>query len=93
VSILYAASLPTGLSLVTSSIFPFIVARLLAALRLQDEIAARAVGAPAPALTPVSSDASVEATKPKRRRAARHVLAAEGSPPSVTDAKDKGRIP
>jgi hypothetical protein len=92
VSIFYAASLPTGLSLVISSTLPFMVARLLAALRLQDEIAAPAVGSPAPAVTPVSSHASVEAAKPKRR-AARHVLATKGSGPSVTEAKDDGRIP
>ncbi len=39
VSVLYAAALPTGLSLVGFGLLPFMVARLIAALRLQSEIA------------------------------------------------------
>ena len=73
VSVLYAAALPTGLSLVGYGLLPFIVARLMAALRLQSEIAA------SQASIPVVVDIDAQATSPAaipvrgRRRARKDV--------------------
>jgi len=62
VSVLYAASLPTGLSLLGYGLVPFIVSRFLAALRLRSETATATT---AESAAPV---AATETTKPRRRR-------------------------
>jgi len=60
VSILYAASLPTGLSLLGYGLVPFIVSRFLAALRLRSEGSTATQTA-----VPIAAS---EPTKPRRRR-------------------------
>lgn len=74
VSILYAASLPTGLSLLGYGLVPFIVSRFLAALRLRSETStattneAPAPGAPAVTTTDTTAPVAANAATKRRRR-------------------------
>jgi hypothetical protein len=65
ISVLYAASLSTGLSLLGYGLVPFIVSRFLAALRLRSETASAPAPSPSSLPTPVTLNAK---TKPQRRR-------------------------
>jgi hypothetical protein len=74
VSILYAASLPTGVSLLGYGLVPFIISRFLAALRLRSETLtagnaeAAAPGAAAVATADATASVAANATTKRRRR-------------------------
>ena len=75
VSIMYGASLPTGLSLLGYGLVPFIVSRFLAALRLRSEtltaatVEAAPPGAAAVAAADTTAPAVTNASMKRRRRA------------------------